>query len=110
MATRYPRLELLTRGLFVLNVTLQLVDALATYAGCLAGWSEGNPLIRYAMESFGLAPGLALAKCVALGFLGYLWAVRRNRLVPAALGVTAVVYIVFSAVPWSVALLRQPGT
>ena len=110
MATRYARVERLTLGLFALNVALQIADALATYAGCIAGWSEGNPVIRYAMESFGLGPGLALAKCTALGFLGYLWAMRRNRLVPAALGLTAVVYIVFSVVPWSVALLRPPST
>ncbi len=105
----YARIGALTAALFVLNVVLQIADALATYVGCLAGWGEGNPLVRYVMESFGLGPGLLLAKCAAIVFLGYLWAVRRNRFVPLALGVTAAVYIAFSVVPWSVALLAAPG-
>ena len=95
----------LTLALFVLNVVLQTFDALATYAGCQIGMAEGNPMVAYAMDCFGLGPGLALAKAIALALLGYLWLVRSNRLVPAALTVTATTYVAFSVLPWSVALL-----
>jgi hypothetical protein len=94
-----------TAGLFALNLVLQLVDFIATYVGCSAGLPEGNPLVRSAMECMGYGPGLALVKGVALFFLGYLWLVRANRLVPTALTVTAVLYVILSAVPWTVVLI-----
>jgi hypothetical protein len=105
MAMAHSRTVTLTVALFVLNVALQIADGVATYVGCLAGWGEGNPLVRHAMEHFGLGTGLLLTKCAAIVFLGYLWVARRNRFVPVALGVTAAVYLAFSLLPWSVAFL-----
>jgi hypothetical protein len=107
MRVRYARIGRLTLGLFVLNLALQVMDAWVTYAGCRAGVAEGNPLVRYAMHCLGLGPGLLLVKCAAVLFLGYLWMVRTNRLVLAALTITATIYIAFAIVPWSLMLL--PG-
>jgi hypothetical protein len=105
MDTGATRSGLLTPALFLLNLALQGADFLMTYLGCRAGIGEGNVLVRHAMDCFGLTPGLALAKLIALAFLGYLWVVRDNRLVTPALTVTASAYIVLAIVPWSIALL-----
>ncbi len=99
-----------TAALFAMNALLQLVDGWATYIGCTAGFAEGNPLVRLAMQCFGLGIGLAVAKTAAFVFLGYLWCVRTHRYVPAALAFTAFVYVVLSVVPWSVALVRTVAT
>jgi len=106
MGRRSTQLERLTAWLFILNLALQAADFAATYVGCRVGFHEGNPLVRQAMECLGPGLGLAAAKCAALLFLAYLWAVRTNRLVPAALTVTAVAYVTLAIVPWSVALLH----
>jgi uncharacterized membrane protein (UPF0136 family) len=108
VVTRYERIGHFTLALFAVNAALQLFDGVATYVGCRGGMAEGNPLVAFAMECFGLGPGLTLAKCAAVALLGYLWLVRTNRFVPAALTVIATVYIAFSAVPWSVVLFASP--
>jgi hypothetical protein len=105
MRPSYPGVGRLTIGLFALNLALQLADFLATYVGCGTGLPEGNPLVRCAMNHLGLGPGLAAVKCAAVFCLGYLWIVRANRLVPAALTITATVYLVLAIVPWTVVLL-----
>jgi hypothetical protein len=97
-----------TLALFAVNVLLQVFDGFATYAGCQVGFVEGNPLVAYAMECLGPATGLFLAKMTAAAFLGGLWLVRTHHLVPAALTLTASVYVAFSLVPWSAALLLPP--
>ena len=108
MASGYGGLARVTFALFALNAALQVFDGVATYAGCRIGIAEGNPMVAYAMECFGVALGLALTKAAALAFLGSLWVLRANRFVPAALVVTASVYLAFSALPWSVSLLSMP--
>jgi hypothetical protein len=102
----YSRLARLTLVLFALNAALQVFDGVVTYIGCSIGMVEGNPMVAYAMECFGLGLGLALTKAAALAFLAALWLLRANRLVPAALVVTASIYLAFSAVPWSISLLN----
>ena len=94
-----------TLVLFALNAALQVFDGVATYIGCRTGMPEGNPMVAYAVECFGLGPGLALTKVVAIAFLGSLWLVRANRSVPVALAVTGSIYLAFSALPWSISLL-----
>jgi len=99
------RLARATLSLFLFNAALQLFDGLATYLGCHAGMPEGNPLVAHAMALVGLGWGILLAKAAAVAFLACLWTVRSNRLVPAALTMTASFYTAFSAVPWTLALL-----
>jgi hypothetical protein len=82
-----------------------MYDGLATYLGCRAGMVEGNPMVAYAMQCFGLGAGVVAAKLVGVGCLAALWAVRSHRLVPAALTLTASVYVAFSALPWAAVLL-----
>jgi len=101
----YGRFARVTLALFALNAALQVFDGVATYIGCRTGIPEGNPMVAYTMECFGLGLGLALIKVTAIAFLGSLWLLRANRFVPAALAVTASIYLVFSAVPWSISLL-----
>ena len=102
MGERFARL---TIGLFLVNAGLQVFDGIATYLGCLGGVAEGNPLVAYAMECLGIGTGVLAAKLVACVCLATLWRVRHHRLVPAALMLTATVYIAFSAIPWTVTLL-----
>lgn len=109
VAPQYAGLARATIALFALNAALQVLDGVATYVGCRIGMAEGNPLVAYAMESLGLGLGLVLTKITAIAFLGSLWMLRRNRYVPAALAVTACIYIAFSALPWSVTLLLSPA-
>ena len=105
VSARHGRLARVTLVLFALNGALQLFDGVATFIGCQTGMPEGNPMVAYAMECFGLGLGLALAKVAAIAFLGFLWLLRANRSVPFALAVTASIYLAFSAVPWSISLL-----
>jgi len=105
VSARHGRLARVTLALFTLNAALQVFDGVATYIGCRTGMPEGNPMVAYAMECFGLGLGLALAKVAAIAFLGSLWLLRANRSVPVALAVTASIYFAFSAVPWSISLL-----
>jgi len=105
VVTGYERAARLTVVLFALNATVQVFDGVATYVGCRTGMAEGNPMVAYAIECFGLGMGLALAKVAAMAFLSSLWFLRTHRLVPAALAVSASIYIAFSVVPWSLSLL-----
>jgi len=86
--------------LFVLNVALQLFDAVATYQGVHFGWREGNPLLASAFTLFGLGPGLLLFKAKACGLLFLLSRNRNCQLASAALAFVAAVYSVFSLGPW----------
>src|SRR5207253_4248424 len=40
--------------LFVLNIALQMFDAVATYQGIRIGWKEANPILVSAFDSFGV--------------------------------------------------------
>jgi hypothetical protein len=86
--------------LFVLNIALQLFDAVATYKGLEVGWHEGNPILANAFEFFGVAPALLLFKAKACGFLFLLNRHPEHELVAAALYVLASVYTVMSLLPW----------
>ena len=87
--------------LFVLNIALQLFDAVATYEGLRLGWREGNPILATAFATFGVAPALLLFKAKACGFLFLLNRNPQNELVTPALGVLAAVYAAMSLVPWT---------
>jgi len=86
--------------LFVLNVALQLFDAVATYQGLQVGWREGNPTLVAAFAYFGVAPALLMFKAKACGLLFLLNRNPQHNLVAPALYVLASVYTAMSLVPW----------
>jgi len=86
--------------LFVLNVALQLFDAVATYEGLRMGVQEANPILARAFAQFGVVPALLLFKAMACGLLLLLYRNHQHRIVMPALGFLAGVYCVLSLVPW----------
>jgi len=86
--------------LFVLNIALQLFDAVATYQGVQLGFREGNPLLRNAFDEFGVLPALLLFKAVACGLLFLMNRNATHRSVEPALTATAGAYSAFSLCPW----------
>ena len=93
-------------ALFVLNIVLQAFDGMATYSGLRIGFGEGNPLLAHAMEVFGLASTLIVAKLTACLLLSVLWVNRRSPLALPGFALTAVVYASCSLGPWSAALAQ----
>ena len=88
--------------LFVLNIALQLFDAVATYQGLRIGVREGNPILASAFQTFGVAPTLMMFKAKACGLLFLLSRHRRERLATAVLTFLAAVYCVMSLGPWMI--------
>jgi len=86
--------------LFVLNVALQLFDAVATYQGLRIGIREGNPILVAAFATFGIVPALLLFKAKACGFLFLLNRHHGHRIVAPTLSFLAGVYCVMSLLPW----------
>lgn len=86
--------------LFVLNIALQLFDAVATYQGLRVGVREGNPILVAAFATLGVVPALLLFKAKACGFLFLLNRHHSHRVVAPALSFLAGVYCVVSLVPW----------
>jgi len=86
--------------LFVLNIALQLFDAMATYQGLTMGVKEANPILVNAFHWFGVGPTLLLFKAKACGLLFLLSRNRQHRLVVPALSFLAGVYVFLSLVPW----------
>ena len=99
-----PYAERIVVSLALLNIVLQAFDGGATYIGLRAGFSEGNPLVAWAITSLGAAPGLLLLKFMACAGVLTLWHLRRNRLAAPALAFTAAVYVAGSLGPWTVML------
>lgn len=86
--------------LFVLNIALQLFDAVATYQGIRIGWHEGNPILVTAFEVFGVIPALMLFKAKACGLLFLLSRYRQHAVVIPVLSLLAGIYCVLSLGPW----------
>lgn len=86
--------------LFVLNIALQLFDAVATYQGIRVGWKEANPILLNAFHLFGVGPTLLLFKAKACGLLFLLNRTERHQLIIPAMYLLAGVYSVLSLGPW----------
>src|SRR5262245_28426283 len=91
--------------LLVLNLSLQVWDGFATYYGLSQGVQEGNPLLQWCMDYWGIGITLVGAKSAACLFLVYLHNVAALAVSQWGLLLTAVSYFVFSFVPWAVLLL-----
>lgn len=86
--------------LFLLNLSLQAWDGLATYYGLALGFQEGNPLVRAVIEHLGTGWALLSAKGLACGLLFVLRAFSQYALCVEGLLLTAVSYFVLSFLPW----------
>ena len=86
--------------LFVLNVALQLFDAVATYQGMQVGWKEANPILLSTFHLLGVGPTLLLFKAKACGLLFLLSRAKRHQLITPVLSLLAGVYCVLSLGPW----------
>ena len=76
------------------NLALQIIDGFLTYHVVSRGVPEGNPLVRSAMEQWGILWGLVYWKSFACVLLFAIFAVRhRSRaLITNALALTGAVY------------------
>jgi len=91
-------------ALVFVNLALQLFDGCATYVGLNAGFCEGNPLLRWALERVGPASALFLFKLEACACVWLLWRLRPHRLVAPALALSAAAYVMWSLAPWTLVL------
>lgn len=85
--------------LFLLNLSLQLFDGVATYQGARI-WGEGNPILFHSMAYFGVGVALLLFKAKACGLLVLLRRRGERPVIIASLTVVALCYGVFSFIPW----------
>ena len=85
--------------LFLLNITLQLFDGIATWQGVRL-WGEGNPMLQASMAALGVEIAILLFKAKACVFLVVLRRCWRYREAHDALLVLATFYASFSFVPW----------
>ena len=86
--------------LFLLNLTLQIFDGIATYEGLRWHWDEGNPLLVAAIPYLGVGVTLLLFKAKACGFLVVLRRLGERPFVHESLVVLATVYTFLSFIPW----------
>ncbi len=72
-------------NLLVQFIYLQLLDLLTTLAFLVAGVQEGNPLIRFLVQSAGTPlAGLLVAKGLAAALALFCWRSHRQRLLQRA--------------------------
>ncbi len=103
-----PRLipYLLIYDLFLLNLTLQLFDGMATYVGIQLGVREANPILVATFQRLGTGPSLLLFKAFACGLLFLLSRRPGHRLVLPTLVLLALTHLSLSLVPWSITFAR----
>jgi hypothetical protein len=87
--------------LFLLNVTLQLFDGVATWQG-VCQWGEGNPVMSAFMAYLGVGLTVVLFKAKACGFLVVLRRCWRHPVAYDALVAVALLYTGLSFLPWMV--------
>jgi|RhiMethySRZTD1v2_1073278.scaffolds.fasta_scaffold804680_2 hypothetical protein len=88
--------------LLVLNLALQVWDGGATYYGLSQGMQEGNPLLRAAMEYWGVGVTLIGMKSMACVVVVFLWHVASLAVSQWGLVLLALSYVVWSLLPWVV--------
>lgn len=86
---------------FALFLCVQAIDGIFTYLGIVGvGWTEGNPLIAWYMQYFGVGPIVAAAKLVAVGCAVVLHLLGFHRI----LAFLTLVYVSVAILPWSIVL------
>ena len=86
--------------LFLLNLSLQLFDGIATWQGLQLHWVEGNPILAASMPYLGVGCTLLLFKAKACGLLVLLRRCGARQFVPESMIALATVYAFFSFIPW----------
>ena len=86
--------------LFLLNLSLQLFDGIATWQGLQLHWVEGNPILAASMPYLGVGCTLLLFKAKACGLLVLLRRCGSRQFVPESMIALATVYAFFSFIPW----------
>lgn len=101
-----PRLPSHTRSRFgdivlVLFLCAQVVDGLFTYLGISNfGWTEGNPLIAWYMQHFGVGLIVTAAKLLAVCCAVVLHLLAFHKM----LAVLTLLYLSVAILPWSFVL------
>ena len=92
-------------ALLLINVILQVVDGVMTFAFLRPGVAEElNPLMRAAIEHYGVGPTVCVVKVFAIALLGLVWPLRRNPLAAPGLLFLGAFYAVIVLLPWATAL------
>ena len=85
----------------VLFLCSQVVDGLFTYLGISNfGWTEGNPLIAWYMQHFGVGLIVTAAKLMAVGCAVVLHLLAFHKM----LAVLTLIYLSVAILPWSFVL------
>ena len=90
-------------GQVVLTLFLcaQVIDGVFTYLGIASfGWTEGNPLIAWYMNHFGVGPIVAASKLLAVGCAVVLHVLGFHRI----LAFLTLIYLSIAILPWSFVL------
>ena len=92
-------------ALLLINVILQIVDGVMTFAFLRPGVAEElKPLIRAAIEHYGVGPTVCHVKVFAIALLSLVWPLRRNPLAAPGLLFLGAFYAVIVLLPWATAL------
>ena len=86
--------------LFLVNIGLQVCDALLTYFALSLGFQEGNPLIQATIERWGPGWGLMVWKAEARAMLVMLRSLARYPVAVVALAVIAGSCLILPILPW----------
>jgi Domain of unknown function (DUF5658) len=90
--------------LFRVNLFLQVWDGGATYYGLAQGVREGNPLLQFCVDCWGVGVAVVSAKAATCGLLWFLYQVADLPLSQWGLLLTALSYVLLSVLPWCVVL------
>lgn len=89
---------------------LQILDGYLTAIGVYRyGTSiEGNPFLRFLMDSYGFIPTLFVTKIAAIGIIGVLCSLCvRVAWLPTAMRAMIAIYLTFAIIPWCVILAHR---
>jgi len=95
----------ISKKAFLLGLTLvlvQILDGILTYIGVeIAGFEEGNSVVRRLMDAYGAVPALTLVKFLAI-LLACLLAfyAHQRKWVRPLIAVTIGIYLALAILPW----------
>lgn len=90
-----------------LLICAQVLDGVLTYLGTsrFGLEAEGNPLLRFLMETFGSASALVMTKICAIFIVFFLMSMMsRLSWLRSTLGGLTVLYAIMAIIPWTILL------